>query len=72
MRLAMRSIALGLLLPTIFTAGPANAQYIYLDANGDGVRDAQDRLSPDGPTTLDVWLVSDHDRDGTPVVCDYE
>ncbi|MGE5177081.1 MAG: PKD domain-containing protein, partial [Hyphomicrobiales bacterium] len=40
--------------------------------NGDGVRDAQDRLSPDGPTTLDVWLVSDHDRDGTPVVCDYE
>ncbi|HEX7078529.1 MAG TPA: PKD domain-containing protein [Candidatus Eisenbacteria bacterium] len=72
MRSHARLWLLGLLLPLCLAAVPAQAQYLYLDSNGDGIRDAQDRLNPDGPTTIDVWLVTDRDRDGTPVVCDVE
>lgn len=72
MRRRARLFALGFLLPTLLTAVPASSQVLYLDSNGDGVRDAQDRLNPDGPTTIDVWIVTDRNRDGTPVICDAE
>lgn len=46
-----------------------SAQYMYLDANGDGVNSILDALNPSGPTTLDVWLNTNHNRDGSVVTC---
>ncbi len=53
-------------------ANPANAQYMYLDANGDGVNDASDRLDPSGTTMLDIWVDTDSNRDGSPATCDVD
>lgn len=53
----------------ILFAAPAWAQYMYLDTNGDGVHTDSDVISPTGTTTVDVWLRTDADRDGTPVSC---
>jgi PKD repeat protein len=67
----MRSRALlplGLLV--LLLSVPAHSQYLYLDTNGNGIRDPDDRLAPSGTTNVDIWLVTDHDRDGTPVSCD--
>ena len=50
-------------------APAAHGQYVFLDANGDGVNDASDQLPASGPIDLDVWFVTDHNRDGSPVVC---
>jgi len=51
-----------------FTA-PAFAQYMYLDANGDGINSPADTLALTAPTTLTIYLDSDHDRDGTLRTC---
>ena len=53
-------------------AAPASAQYMFLDANGDGLYDAAtDKLNPNGtPTTVDVYLITDKNRDGSTAVCD--
>lgn len=53
---------------------PASGQYIFLDANGDGLNSQADRaLPPDrlGPavTSVDVYLVTDKNRDGSAAVC---
>ena len=51
-------------------AVPASAQYMYLDSNGNGVSDTGDRMNPNGtPTTVDVWLITDRNRDGSVVEC---
>jgi PKD repeat protein len=63
-------VPLGLLV--VLTAVPAGAQYLFLDSNGDGVHDSNDALAPSGPTNLDVWYVTDKNRDGTPAVCDVD
>src|SRR6185295_701748 len=49
---------------------PAFAQYMFLDSNGDGVNDASDRIEPDGPTTIDIWVDTSTNRDGSPATCD--
>ena len=49
--------------------GTGFAQYLYLDANADGVNTSADVLQPSGPTTFDVWIVTDHNRDGSPATC---
>jgi PKD repeat protein len=60
--------ALALLLP--LAASTASAQYMYLDANGNGIHDAGDVLNANGtPTTVDVWMNTNHNRDGTLVEC---
>jgi len=46
----------------------SGAQYLYLDANGDGVHTDADIVSP-GTTHLDVWLDTQYDRDGTFQSC---
>jgi hypothetical protein len=52
-------------------AGTSQAQYIWMDSNGDGVFTAADRMKPNGtPTTVDVWLNTDHNRDGSLATCD--
>lgn len=50
-------------------ARPATAQYIYLDTNGNGIHDALDALDLGGPTIVDVWLDTQHNRDGTLAAC---
>ena len=48
----------------------ASAQYMYLDTNGDGVHTTADDLQPNGvPTTVDVWLFTNSNRDGSPALC---
>jgi hypothetical protein len=66
LRLAFAVALLGL------CAAPASAQYMFLDANGDAAYDASlDRLNPNGtPTTVDVYLITNQNRDGSTAVCD--
>jgi len=49
---------------------PAAAQYMYLDSNGDGVHDANDRMNKSTPTPFDVWLDTDSNRNGSPGTCE--
>ncbi len=52
-------------------AGPARAQYMWLDSNGDGINDATDVLNPVGvPTTVDVYLDTAYNKDGSLANCD--
>lgn len=57
------------LVALLLVAPGARAQYMYLDSNGDGAHTAADVLPPTGTTTVDVWLSSDHNRDGSAAVC---
>ena len=45
------------------------AQYMYLDVDGDGVHTDADVVPASGEAAVDVWLVTDAGRDGTPAVC---
>ena len=55
----------------VIAAPAARAQYMYLDSNGNGVHDSGDQLAGNGsPTTVDLWLVTDHNRDGSVATCD--
>ncbi len=61
-----------LLLPLaafLATVGPAHAQYMYLDTNGDSLHTDADVINPSAPTVVDVWLRTDANRDGSPAVC---
>lgn len=59
-----------LLLLVLIDPLPASAQFLYLDANGNGVSDPSDLLDPNGTTQVDIWLDTAHNRDGTPAICD--
>jgi len=72
LRLACLTLASSLLtvlaLPT-----PLLAQYMYMDANGDGINTAADVMGPVGvPVTVDVWLDPTRNRDGSPASCSVE
>jgi PKD repeat protein len=43
---------------------------MYLDTNGDGVNDTSDQIDANGPTTVDIWVNTAANRDGSPVACD--
>ncbi len=55
------------LLASLLALGQADAQYIYMDTNHDGVHTSADRLSPTDTTRVDIWLCTDRRRDGSPV-----
>jgi PKD repeat protein len=57
------------LTAALFVAAPAWAQHMYLDTNNDGVHTDADVVNPSGPTHVDVWLDTNHDRDGSPQTC---
>jgi hypothetical protein len=42
---------------------------MYLDSNGDGVHSSADQVSPSGSTTIDVFLTTNQDRDGSIKTC---
>ena len=51
----------------------ATAQYMYLDSNANGVHDAGDVMNAAGvPTTVDVWINTNHNRDGSEATCNTE
>ena len=65
-----RLFATGLaLFYSIALTSTARAQYIYLDANGDGFNTTADVLNPSGTTTIDVWLRTNAMRDGSQGIC---
>src|SRR5262245_1819660 len=49
-------------------ASPASAQYMFLDTNGDGFRTSADHLVA-GSQTVNVYLNTNHNRDGSLAVC---
>jgi PKD repeat protein len=60
---------LGIALATLLaSASPARAQYMFLDADGDGNHTAADRLTA-GTTSLDLWIRTNTDRNGSPATC---
>src|SRR5258705_8192217 len=69
----LRSFAATVFLASLacfFHARPAHAQYLYLDTNGDGVWSEADRLNANGtPTTVDAWINTNHNRDGSAAAC---
>jgi len=62
-------VFLSFLSVALVLAPPASAQYLYLDSNGDGVPTAADVLAPTGTTTVDIYLSTDHNRDGSTATC---
>jgi len=63
-RAVMSLLLLGALSPR-----HASAQYMFVDVDGDGVSTSKDVLDPVWPTSLSIWLVTDHNRDGSPAAC---
>ena len=65
--------ALVLCLPiALLLASPAGAQYMFLDSNGDGAHTAADEVHAIGPTVINIWLDTAHNRDGSGTICQYE
>ncbi|MGE5176192.1 MAG: FG-GAP-like repeat-containing protein, partial [Hyphomicrobiales bacterium] len=54
---------------SLFRPRAASAQYLYVDTNGDGASSAADVIDPSGPTTLDVWIRTDRNGDGSAAAC---
>lgn len=70
MKLARRLLALSA-FALLALAGPVRAQYMWLDSNGDGINDAADCLNDIGiPTTVDVYIDTAHNKDGSAAICD--
>ncbi len=64
----MKRFLLLLGVASLLVAAPAFAQYMYLDANNDGVCNDLDALTS-ANTSIDVWLNTNHDKNGTLVTC---
>src|SRR5512146_615257 len=48
----------------------ASAQYMYLDADADSINGASDMLRSLGiTTTVDVWIITDQNRDASVASC---
>ncbi len=50
-------------------AAPADAQYLYLDTNGDGEHSTADVIATSGTTIADLWIRTDRNRDGSQATC---
>ncbi|HET7498249.1 MAG TPA: hypothetical protein VFM00_08100, partial [Candidatus Eisenbacteria bacterium] len=68
-RLSGRSLALVFVLALAIPAPPASAQYMYMDSNGDGIHSDADEIHPTGTTTIDFYVRTDQNRDGSPAAC---
>jgi hypothetical protein len=64
----MKRLLLLLGAAALLVAAPAFAQYVYLDSNGDGVCTTSDVLT-DASTFVDVWMVTNANRDGSTATC---
>jgi hypothetical protein len=64
-----RNLLSFLLLVLLLTPMPGFAQHIFLDLTGDGANTSADVLRGILPVNVDVYLVSDRNRDGSPAAC---
>jgi len=64
-----RSLLLLGVIAALAIGAPAYSQYIFMDVNGDGACTSADILTS-STTTVDVWLNTNHNKDGTTVTCD--
>lgn len=55
-------------LVALAIGAPASAQYMWLDVNGDGQCTVDDVLGP-STTSVDVWIDTDSNADGSPATC---
>lgn len=62
-------LAAPLLIVSVVSVNDATAQYMYLDTNGDGLWSGADTLVVPGRTAVDIWLRTDHNRDGSAATC---
>ena len=62
------SLLLVAVVALVAFAAPAHSQYMYLDVDGDGLNTSADILTPSS-TQIDVYLQTDHNKDGSPAVC---
>lgn len=62
-------LILPLMLVGLALNAPAEAQNIYLDTNGDGVSSWSDSLNISGSTSVDVWIDTGENGDGTRGFC---
>jgi len=58
------------LVLTILAPSNLRAQYLYMDSNGNGIHDSGDRVKKKGTTTVDVYLISNANRNGSVATCD--
>src|SRR5438093_3851419 len=65
----LKVLSLSCMLALAALPGPAFGQYIYIDANGDGVNTSADSLNAAGPTILTIYLNTNHDKDGSLQTC---
>jgi hypothetical protein len=66
--MSRRAVAVFAFLPWLLVS-PASAQYMYLDADGDGVHTDQDLMPTSGGLDVDIWLVTNGNRAGDLVTC---
>jgi len=59
-----------LFVATLGVIPPAAAQYMYLDSDGDGSHTNADVVNPHGMTRIGIWVVTNRNRDGSPVPCE--
>jgi len=63
-----KSLLLLGVIAALAIGAPAYSQYVYMDTNGDGVCTTADQLTSSS-TTIDVWLNTNHDANGTIKTC---
>jgi len=62
------SLLLAAVVALVAFAAPAHSQYMFLDTNNDSLCTPADILTP-ASTSVDVWLVTNANRDNTPATC---
>ncbi|HSQ60243.1 MAG TPA: PKD domain-containing protein [Acidobacteriota bacterium] len=63
------AVSVAALLATIRPL-PADAQYLFLDADGDSLNNHGYEYSNADTATIDVYIVTDRNPDGSPAVCE--
>jgi len=53
----------------LIAAAPLHAQYIFMDTNKDGVCNAADFPSFGTPDSVEVWIDTSKNQDGSPATC---
>lgn len=65
MPILLSSFAVLVLTAALSVPSPTAAQYMFLDTNGDGIHSDADVIQPMGATTVDVWIITNANRDGS-------
>lgn len=63
------SLLLVAVLALVAVASPVHAQYMYIDVNGDGVSNASSDILQTSTTSVDVWMDTNHNRNGSVATC---